>query len=364
LRCGGTGAGSSGPDLSAGFPGSGGRVCGSSDLQGRGGSLRCPPHTEGPRGWMNPPPSPTCGCAFARRTVSRRSHRLGQGPVHGGSSPIASAAVGFAAPLLGLQCSRTWPSRSLRSDARHTSWHALRAPPDLDADFPVASRSSRSDLAGRTASLGVSKDRPSIVQNRRVRRRGTRLRVPFGEKQPASPACRPRGFAPPRRFVPLRPCRSVSPCCRSWGSPWFPPVAKRASSRRLSCPSEPSPRRQRRCCSTGLAACLATPWVRVTGATTAGRPLHREPCLLTLHSGHREAGLPAHVRHAFARRLLGAGASRPCSIVGSVAIASVAGCGRPLLPWAWPISFGRHTRHRLLPERSHGTSIEDRSDVR
>jgi len=52
-----------------------------------------------------------------------------RGPVHGGSSPIASAAVGFAAPLLGLQCSRTWPSRSLRSGARHTSWHASRAPP-------------------------------------------------------------------------------------------------------------------------------------------------------------------------------------------------------------------------------------------
>jgi len=48
--------------------------------------------------------------------------------------------------------------------------------------------------------------------------------------------------------------------------------------------------------------------------------LHCEPYLLTLHSGHREAGLPAHVRHALARRLLGAEASRPCSIVGSVAI--------------------------------------------
>lgn len=34
----------------------------------------------------------------------------------------------------------------------------------------------------------------------------------------APPAIRSRGFSPPQRLAPLRPCRSVSPCCRSWGS--------------------------------------------------------------------------------------------------------------------------------------------------
>jgi len=90
-----------------GFPGSGGRVCGSSDLQGRSGSLRRPPHTEGPRGWSKPPPSPTSGCAFARRTVSRRSHRLVGGLSTGGvprslprllALPLPSSAFSARAP--------------------------------------------------------------------------------------------------------------------------------------------------------------------------------------------------------------------------------------------------------------------------
>jgi len=92
--------------------------------------------------------------------------------------------------------------------------------------------------------------------------------------------------------------------------------------------------------------------------------LHREPCLLALRSGHREAGLPAHVRRALARRLLGAEASRPCSIVGSVAIASVAGRGRSMLPWAWliplvatraTVSFRRGRTALWSPKRREAT---------
>ena len=54
-----------------------------------------------------PPPSPTCGCAFARRTVSRRSHQPGRGPSTGGvprslprllASPLPSSAFSARAP--------------------------------------------------------------------------------------------------------------------------------------------------------------------------------------------------------------------------------------------------------------------------
>jgi len=34
-------------------------------------------------------------------------------------------------------------------------------------------------------------------------------------------ACRPRGFSPPRRFIPPRPCDRIAGRCRSWGSQRF-----------------------------------------------------------------------------------------------------------------------------------------------
>jgi len=115
----------------------------------------------------------------------------------------------------------------------------------------------------------------------------------------------------------------------------FHPVTKRESSRRAFCPSKLSLRRQRRI----RALFPACPSARacVTGATIAGRSLHRMPCPLTLHSVHREDDCSSHVRRGCPLRLPGAGASRPCSIVGSVARVPVASHESPVLPWAWPI---------------------------
>ena len=53
---------------------------------------------------------------------------------------------------------------------------------------------------------------------------------------------------------------------------------------------------------------------RVTGATVSGRSVHREPCPLVLFR-----------------------TSRPCSIVGSVARTTVSSRTCPVLPWACPI---------------------------
>lgn len=97
-------------------------------------------------------------------------------------------------------------------------------PPDLDAGFPVTSRSVLFGDQAEPPLLGFSKDRPSIVLNRRVRfQTPTPPALPRGCTGLRGTSCRSsrvrsRGFTPPQRFPPLRPCRSVSPCCRSWGS--------------------------------------------------------------------------------------------------------------------------------------------------
>jgi hypothetical protein len=89
------------------------------------------------------------------------------------------------------------PSTGLRGMRKHTRASLLTLTPT----FPSRPDSIRSDLPAGLSLLGLSKDRPSIVPNRRVRRPGARVAtVPFGGRRPVSPACRPRGFSPPRRI--------------------------------------------------------------------------------------------------------------------------------------------------------------------
>lgn len=78
--------------------------------------------------------------------------------------------------------------------------------------------------------MGLSKDRPSVVQaaesDSRVRPASVSppgLALPSGWESRFPSACRPRGFSPPRRVVPPRPCGRIAGRCRSWGSPRFLP---------------------------------------------------------------------------------------------------------------------------------------------
>jgi len=109
-----------------------------------------------------------------------------------------------------------------------------RDPPDLDADFPVAFRSMRSDLPAGLPLLGLSKDRPSIVQNQRVRLPEDASPQPPSEMDSQSIPRAARvvlhhlgGFSSPTSQV----CFALLPIL---GFAVFPPVAKRASSQRGS----------------------------------------------------------------------------------------------------------------------------------
>jgi len=293
-----------------------------------------------------PHPSPHRGAtgvaddhAVFRRTVARsrgdavsRRSLWPSGAIHGGRSPIDSAAVGLAAPLLNLRCCAralkplraTVALEVLTIGVRHMRKHARASLLTLTPTFP-----SRPDPCGPTLrpdclSWGFQRS-PLHRTESKSPTPGFRVSTaPFGARQPVSPACRPRGFAPPRRVVPLRPCRSVSPCCRSWGSPYFfpsrngPPYSVCPALRSFS-PAD-----------SDRSGTSPPPWARVTESTIAGRLLHRSPCPLTLLS---RRPLPASARS----RQPEDGASRPCSIVGSVADAIVSVDPCPMLPWAWSV---------------------------
>ena len=107
--------------------------------------------------------APWASFAGCRAHCARAS--TGEGP------PVASAALCFAAPLLDLR-PKPGSSRSLRPGRAPMRNAWSRDPPDLDAGSPVTSRSVRSGLPAGLPLLGLSKDRPSIVSSRGVRRRG------------------------------------------------------------------------------------------------------------------------------------------------------------------------------------------------
>jgi len=177
----------------------------------------------------------------ARRIRAVRSAL--QGPSTGGVPPVDSAAIGFTAPLLDLRCDEHRGPRGPYDRGAPHAKACARVPPDLDADSPVASRSMRSDLPAGLPLLGLSKDRPSIVPNQRVRCPGSvSPRPPSRKDSQSSPRAAPvvshhlDGFSSPTVQV----CFALLPIM---GFAVFLPVAKRASSQRTSCPSKSSPRR-------------------------------------------------------------------------------------------------------------------------
>jgi hypothetical protein len=125
----------------------------------------------------------------------------------------------------------------------------------------------------------------------------------------------PAWFCTTSTDLPLRPCRSVSPCCRSWGSLCFGPSRNGLPPSAFlpfevfPPPTATDPVRDR---VRGPASPRALP----------PRPSPQAPCrwFPTARPPRSLAAVP------------GAGASRPCSIVGSVASAAICRLRRPDTP--------------------------------
>jgi len=146
-----------------------------------------------------------------------------RGPSTGGDPRSVPRRLASPLPSTTFSAFGAWPSRSFRPGCVITRKCECATLLTLTPTFP-----SRPDPCGpawssRTSSLGVVQRSP--LHRSESGSPSPRMCVsapPFGEGQPVPLAFRPRGFAPPRRFAPPRPCRFVSPCSRSWGSPCFP----------------------------------------------------------------------------------------------------------------------------------------------
>jgi hypothetical protein len=209
-----------------------------------------------------------------------------------GRSPPPSVTLEHVAAL---RSSRTRPLRTLDRSVRQHFRPGSPDPPDLGAYSPDAHRSLRPGREAGFPLLGLSKDRPFIVQASESDSRShpaqlsLRPALPSGWESRFPSACRPRGFSPPRRFVPPRPCDHFQAAAD--------PGVHRVSLRRetefpamflLPFEAFPPPT------ATALRTNSEAPWARVTAATVSGRCVHREPCLLALF-------LPSLRDHSFLR---------------------------------------------------------------
>jgi len=127
------------------------------------------------------------------------------------------------------------PSRTIDRSAYPHVNGGTRDPPDLGA-IPDAFRSLRPGREAGFLSWGCPKIAPPSFKPRSPSPGRThplapvltpvaRGLIPPSEWERRFPlAFRPRGFSPPRRFAPPRPCDRISGRCRSWGSPRFLPL--------------------------------------------------------------------------------------------------------------------------------------------
>jgi len=152
-----------------------------------------------------------------------------------GEDPIdVMAALAFATALHGLGHARARPALEGPSIGPRPTTCIIERATLLTFVPSCPARSSPCDPAVGTAgflswgcpkiALPSTRAEESTPGRSRALRRGL----------PHPPAFRPRGFAPPRRLAPLRPCGLVSSRCRSWGSPRF-----RRSRNRLSRSANP-----------------------------------------------------------------------------------------------------------------------------
>jgi hypothetical protein len=203
----------------------------------------------------------------ARRIRAVRSAL--QGPSTGGVSPVDSAAIGFTAPLLDLRCDEHRVLEVPTTGVRHMRKHAHASLLTLTPTLP-----SRPDPCGPTCrpdclSWVCPKIAPPSLRIRESAARVPCLHVPLRGRTASPPRVPPPWFRTTSTDFPLRPCRSVSPCCRSWGSPCFSPSRNGPPHSALSALRSLPP------ADSDGSGTSPSPWARVTGATIADRPLHR-----------------------------------------------------------------------------------------
>jgi len=286
-------------------------------------------HLPAPRGlgsWRTTS-SPQNGRAHAQRTVSRRSHHP-SGAFHGGSSPVDSAASGSPLPSSIFGGLSTVILEVLTTGERHMRKHARATLLTLTPTLPSRPVPYGPTCRSNCLSWGCPKIAPPSyrIEESDAQEWCFHLSLRGGT---ASPSRVPSAwFRTTSTDFPLRPCRSVSPCCRSWGSPCFfpsrngPPHSAFLPSEAFPPPIATNPERVR----------LRGPASRVT---IAGFPSPRAlPPHPSLQAPCRR--FPTSRPRRLLVRLPGDGASRPCSIVGSVVAAPVSRRDDPMLPWAWP----------------------------
>jgi len=113
------------------------------------------------------------------------------------------------------------PRGSVDRAARSAVKMNLRAPPDLGAVSPDDDLVRAARHRCRASSLGVVQRAPLHRGHRRVHSRSDVATRPSGQRYHPLSVFRPRGFSPPRRLAPLRPCGLVASRSRSWGPPRF-----------------------------------------------------------------------------------------------------------------------------------------------
>ena len=262
------------PHLAARAPS--GRICGSSGLQGRGRARvpSLPSRTAGPERRARASTRTMGARPKPRFRVLRgtRHHRTRAST--GRESPVDSAALCFAAPLHDLRHDAgvlEVPTTGRVAYESHASTTLLTLTPAFPPRLDPCGPTLRPDLL----SWGCPKIAPPSFRAEESASRATRCRADLRRAAAAPLAHRPRGFSPPRRLPPPRPCRFVAPCSRSWGSPCFTP-SRNGDSHSAFLPFEafPPPTATRR----GSCPC---PVGDRQGPPLLTR-LHRPPCPLAL----------------------------------------------------------------------------------
>jgi len=182
--------------------------------------------------------------------------------------------------------------------------------------------------------LGLSKDRPSIVRSRGVR-------FP-GYASPRRPSRKDSQSLPRAALVVSHHLDGLilldrAGLFRPAADPGVRPVSPRRETRLLSAPFPPFEAFPPPTATESDRAVADT--LRLRGAASRGRPLLAFPFTAVLASSPfravpREADCSPSHPSRFPASVPGAGASRPCSIVGSVVQTAVASCMNPVLPWA------------------------------
>jgi hypothetical protein len=141
----------------------------------------------------------------------------------------------------------------------------------------------------------------------------------------------------------------------------FPPVAKQGSPSCACCPSKLSLRRQLRYRDESRSSVGSRHRADRLRSSRSPRALPPRPFSLT-GSAWQFAAAVSHRGHSPPRRpQTRAGASRPCSIVGSVAESAISGRPRSVLPGAWLARPRRVTPGWVPPPRAGCTAVRVRA---